>query len=133
MEDAVAVINSGRDEAVGESGGSVSGDGSGGDVELDVISVTMEAETMMSCDAARGKHVEDEEEWTKHRTLGDASGQTRGGGGAVVDVDELLCRITAAFNAFPLLFNSLHSYIVICLQLRETLKNSILQHTPEND
>lgn len=58
MEDAVAVINAGRDEAVGECGGSVSGDRSGGDVELDVISVAMEAETVMAYVVARGKHVE---------------------------------------------------------------------------
>ena len=77
------------------------------DVELDVISVTVEEEPMMACDVAREKHVEDEEKWTKHWTLRDAWGRTRGGGGDVVDVDELmpvtLSFITAAFHAFSTL------------------------------
>ena len=57
---------------------------------LDVISVAVKAETMVAYDTAKGQHVQDEEERTKHRTLGDALGQRSSGGGAVVYVDELL-------------------------------------------
>ena len=66
-------------EAVGECGESGSGDGFGGDVDLDINSVAVEAETMMAYDVAILKHVQDEEEWTKHQTLGDALGQRSSG------------------------------------------------------
>lgn len=77
-------------EAVGEGGVSGGGDGVGGDIELDVIGITVEMETMVANDVAKGEQVEYEEERTKYRTLGDALGQRNSGGGAVVDVDELL-------------------------------------------
>ena len=66
------------------------GDGFGGNVELDVVGVAVEVEAVAAYDVAEGKQVEDEQKGTKHRTLGDALGQRSGGGGAVVDVDELL-------------------------------------------
>ena len=66
------------------------GDGFGGDVELDIIGVAVKVETMVADDVAMGKQVKYEEERAKHRALGDALGQWSGGGGAVVDVNELL-------------------------------------------
>ncbi len=44
----------------------------------------------MTDDVTKGEQVEDEQERTKYRTLGEALGQRSGGGGAVVDVDQLL-------------------------------------------
>ena len=44
----------------------------------------------MANDVAKGEQVEHEEERTNHLTLGDALGQRNSGGGAFVDVDELL-------------------------------------------
>jgi len=41
-------------------------------------------------DVAKGKQIKCEEERSKYQTLGDALGQRNRGGGAVVDVDELL-------------------------------------------
>ena len=61
------------------------GDGFYGDVRLDVISLAVSTD-----DIAKGEHVEDEKEGTKHRTLGDALGQRGGGGSAVDDMDELV-------------------------------------------
>ena len=75
--------------AIGECGVSGSGDGFGGDVDVDAASVAVKAETMPAYDAAKRQHVQDEEEWTKHQNLGNALGQRSSGGGAVVDVDEL--------------------------------------------
>lgn len=69
---------------------SCSGDGFGGDVELDVIGVAVEVETMTMYDITMWEDVENEQERTKHRTLGDALGQGSGGGGVVVDADKLL-------------------------------------------
>ena len=51
---------------------SYGGEGFGGDVKLDVVSVAVEMEVMTADDVTKGEHVEDEEKWTKHRTLGDA-------------------------------------------------------------
>ena len=45
---------------------------------------------MATDDLAEGKEIQDEEKWTKHRTLGDTLGQGGYGGGAIVDGDELL-------------------------------------------
>lgn len=42
------------------------GDGIGGDVRLDVVSVALEMETVMTDDLTGGEEVEDEEERTKH-------------------------------------------------------------------
>lgn len=47
-------------EAGGQSGLSFSGDGCSGDVEMDVIGVAVEVETMAATDVANGEHVEDE-------------------------------------------------------------------------
>lgn len=44
----------------------------------------------MTDDIAKGKNVEDEEKRTKHRTLGDTLRNRGYGGGAAVDVNELL-------------------------------------------
>lgn len=45
-------------EAVGESGWvSGRGDGFGGDLELDIVSITVEVEIMVGNDVAKGKHV----------------------------------------------------------------------------
>ena len=74
-------------EAVGEIGVSGRGDGVGGDVKPDVIGITVEMETMVANDFAKGEQIKYEEERTKYRTLGDALGQRNSGGGAVVDVD----------------------------------------------
>ena len=63
-------------------------DGFCGDVELDVIGVAVILQVMAADDSSKGEHIEDEEEGTKHRTLGDALGQRSSGGGAVVDVDK---------------------------------------------
>ncbi len=41
-------------------------DGFSGDVELDVIGVAVEVETMSTYDVAKGEHVEDEQERTTH-------------------------------------------------------------------
>lgn len=49
-----------------------------------------EIETMTSNDVTKREHVEDEHKRTKHRTLGDPLGEKSRGGGAVVDVEELL-------------------------------------------
>jgi hypothetical protein len=48
----------------------VAEDGFGGGVKLCVIGVTMEPESMVTEDLTTRKHVQNEE-WTKHRTLGD--------------------------------------------------------------
>jgi len=40
---------------------SYSGDGFGGDVELDIVSIAAEVETMAADDVTEGEHVEDEE------------------------------------------------------------------------
>ena len=58
-------------DAVVESALSGNGDGFGEDVEYEVIGITVEAETMNAYDVAKGKHVENEEEQDKRRTLGD--------------------------------------------------------------
>lgn len=65
-------------------------DGGGGDVKLNVVSVTVEVESMAADDVTEGEDVKDEEERTKHRTLGNTLQQGGDEGGAVVDVDELL-------------------------------------------
>lgn len=72
-------------EAVRDIGMSASGNGFGRHLELDVVSVTVEAETLISNDIAKGKHVEKEKERTKHGTLE----QRRGVGDGVVDMDKL--------------------------------------------
>ena len=77
-------------EAVGECGVSGSSDGFGGDVDLDVVSIAVKAETMVAYDTAKAQHVQDEEKWTTHRTLGDTLEQRSSGEGAVVYVDKLL-------------------------------------------
>ena len=46
-------------------------DGFGGEVKLCVVGVTVEPEAMVMEDLTKWKHVQNEEEWTKHRTLGD--------------------------------------------------------------
>lgn len=66
------------------------GDGFGGDVQLAVVGVAVELEDMTMDDLAKGEHVEDEEEGTKHQPLRDTLGQGSGGGGAVVYTDELV-------------------------------------------
>jgi len=50
------------------------GDGLGGEVELGVVSVAVEVETMTTDDSSEGKDVNEEEEGTKHRTLRDTVG-----------------------------------------------------------
>jgi len=66
------------------------GDGFVGDVQLDVVGVTVELEAVMTDDLAKGEHVVDEEEGTKYRPLGDNLGQGSSGGDAVVYTDELV-------------------------------------------
>lgn len=60
------------------------------DVKLDVVSVAMKTESMMTDDIAKRKNIEDKEERTKHRTLGDTLRERGNRGGAAVDMDELL-------------------------------------------
>ena len=59
-------------ETVAECGEGSVGDGFGGDVKLDVVGVAVKLESIMMDDFAKGEHVEDEEEGTKYRSLGDA-------------------------------------------------------------
>ena len=80
-------------EAVGECGVSGSGNGFGGDVDLDVVNIAVKVETMVVYDGAKRQHVQDEEEWTKYRTLGDALGQRS----SVL----LLCLTSQGFNESP--------------------------------
>lgn len=77
-------------EAVCQGGVGCCGDGFWGDVNLDIVCKTVEMETMLADDVTEGEHVENEQERTKHRTLGDALGQKNSGGGAVKNNDELL-------------------------------------------
>ena len=65
-------------------------DGFCGDVELDVIRVAAILKVVAADDFYKGEHIEDEEEGTKHRTLGDLLGQRSSGGSAVIDMDELV-------------------------------------------
>ena len=58
-------------ETVAEGGVGGVGDGLGGDVQLDIVGVTVKMESMLTDDMAKGEDVEDEEEGTKHRPLGD--------------------------------------------------------------
>ena len=74
-------------QSVGEGGVGDRGDGFCGNVALDVISVAVEMETMTADHGTNGEWVDDEEERTKHRALGDALREGDSGGGAVVDVD----------------------------------------------
>jgi len=64
---------------------SCSGDGFSVDVDLDIIGIAVEVESMLVDDITKGEH---EQEWTKHRTL-DTLGQRSSGECAFVDVDEL--------------------------------------------
>ena len=57
---------------------------------MDVISVALILEVVATDDFSKGEYIEDEEEGTKHRTLGDALVQRGSGGSAVIDVDELV-------------------------------------------
>ena len=57
---------------------------------MDLAAVAVEVETMTTYDVTKWEHVEDEQERAKHRALGNTLGQKKGGGGAVVGVDELL-------------------------------------------
>ena len=66
------------------------GDGLGGEVELGVVSVTVKIETMTTDDLSKGKDVDDEEEGTKHGTLGDTVGHWGGGGFTVIYGNELM-------------------------------------------
>lgn len=47
------------------------GNGISGDVQLDVFSITVKLEPVLTDDLAMREHVEDEEEGTEHRPLGD--------------------------------------------------------------
>ena len=69
---------------------SLRADGFGGYVQLNVVSVTVKMETMVMNNLTKGEEVEDEEERTKHRTLGDSLAQGSCVGGAVVDENELV-------------------------------------------
>ena len=57
---------------------------------MDVIGIAVEQKAVTVDDVAKGEHVEDEEEGTKHRPLGDTLGQRSSGGGAVVYAYELM-------------------------------------------
>ena len=74
----------------GERGVGDWGDGLAGEVELGVVGIAVEIETMTTDDLAKGKDVNDEEEGTKHGTLGDTVGDWGGGGFAVIYGDELM-------------------------------------------
>lgn len=53
-------------EAVGEGGENSCGDGFGGDVDLSVVSIAVKVKSMAADDVTKWKHVEDEEDGTKH-------------------------------------------------------------------
>ena len=65
-------------DAVGKGGEDGGSDGFGGDVELRVIGITVEEETMAADDVTEGEHIDEEEYWTKYGALGD-SVRDRGG------------------------------------------------------
>lgn len=65
-------------EAVCDGGDNDWGDGFGRDVDLCVVGIAVKAESMVAKDVTEGKHVDDEEEGAKHRTLGNSGGD-RGG------------------------------------------------------
>ena len=67
-----------------------SGDCLGGEVELSVIRITMEAEAMAPEDLSKGKDVQDEEKRSEYRTLGDTVSDWSRGGFAIVYGDVLL-------------------------------------------
>lgn len=57
---------------------------------MDVIGMTVELQAMMTDNLSKGKHIEDEDEWTKHQSLGDTLRQGSVSGDAVIYADELL-------------------------------------------
>ena len=57
---------------------------------MGVVSVAVEIETMATDDLSKGKDVNDEEEGTKHGTLGDTMGDRGGGGFKYVYRNELM-------------------------------------------
>ena len=57
---------------------------------MSVVSVAMEVEAVATDDLSKGKDVNDEEEGTKHGTLGDTVGDRGGGGFTVVYGNELM-------------------------------------------
>ena len=77
-------------QTVGEGGVGDRGDGFCRNVDLDVVSVAVETKAMTADDGTSGELVEDEEERTKHRALGDALREGDSGRGTVVDVDKLM-------------------------------------------
>lgn len=54
-------------------------------LNLLVVGVTVELETMFVYDVTEQEDVEDEQEWGMHRTLGDAFIQRKGGGQLLVE------------------------------------------------
>ncbi len=58
-------------ETVAEFGVGGVGDVFGGYVHLDVVGITVELESMLTDDLTEGEDIENEEEGTKHRPLGD--------------------------------------------------------------
>ena len=65
-------------------------DGLGGNVKLGVIGIAVKVETVVAYDVSKGKHVEDEEEGAKHRTLGNTLGDWGCVGLGFVYADELV-------------------------------------------
>ena len=57
---------------------------------MSVVSVAMEVEAVATDDLSKGKDVNDEEEGTKHGTLGNTVGDWGGGGFTVVYGNELM-------------------------------------------
>lgn len=57
---------------------------------MGVVSIAVKLETMVADDVSKGKHIEDEKEGAKHRSLGDTLGDVGCAGFAVVDVDVLV-------------------------------------------
>ena len=65
-------------------------DGFGGEVQLGVVSVTVEIQVEVADDVTKGKDVTDEEKGTKDRALGDTLCDRGEAGGVVRKGDELL-------------------------------------------
>ena len=75
--------------AISRGGGRESGRGFGGEVELGVISITVEVNVKFVEDIAEGKEVDDEEEGPQDRALGHTSSDGGGDGFKGFQLNEL--------------------------------------------
>ena len=68
----------------------VCGDGFGGEVQLRVVGVAVEVDTVAAKDLSKGEDIQYEEEGAKHRALGDTVSDRGCDGFAMVDGNELM-------------------------------------------